>query len=308
MNVRQNGIYYTSLFNPFKSRVFKQWIGKYKLANETVLEPFAGANSIIEMLREIGLAKKFESFDLYPNSRDVKKRDTIKKYPKGYSLCITNPPWLYKSSAKRRGLAFPETKYDDLYKLCLSLSLKHNQYVGALIPASFVQSGLFHDRLERVMFLNKPLFCDTDNPVCLTLFGPSTTNDIRVYDDSDYIGLYSELKKKLPPKSNKKVAFNSPDGSLGFIAIDNNTEASIRFCNGADLEKYNIRYSSRSITRISGEDSSKSSIKRLNELVNTVRKETHDIFLTPFKGLRKDHKYRRRMEYKLAKDIINHGG
>ena len=35
-----------------------------------------------------------------------------------------------------------------------------------------------------------------------------------------------------------------------------------------------------------------------------IRASTYDVFLTAFKGLRKDGKYRRRMEYRLARDII----
>jgi len=254
MNARQNGIYYTTLFNPFQNKIFETWIRRHNLAQETVLEPFAGANSIINMLQDIGMAKKYASFDLYPHHHNVQKRDTIRNYPQGYTLCITNPPWLYKSSAKRRRLAFPRTNFDDMYKLCLSLSLAHNQYIGALIPASFMQADVFHDRLESVIFLNKPLFIDTENPVCLALFGNVTTSDIQIYDDDVYLGSYTELRQYLPQKGNNDATFNVPNGSLGFVAIDNNIEASIKFCQGRELEGYTIGYSSRSITRISGVD------------------------------------------------------
>jgi len=40
-------------------------------------------------------------------------------------------------------------------------------------------------------------------------------------------------------------------------------------------------------------------------MLSEFRKETHDIFLTPFKGLRKDLKYRRRLDYALARNIVN---
>jgi len=308
MNKRQNGIYYTSLFNPFKYRPFLSWIDAHNLKEEPFLEPFAGKNSIVDMLQDVGLAHNYQSYDIYPQSSKVDKRDTITQYPKGYRICITNPPWLYKSSAHRRGLSFPTTHYDDLYKLCLSIILANNEYAGVLVPASFVRSELFQKRLEKVVFLNKPLFADTENPVCLALFSNGPTSDIEIYDDDVFIGTYAQFKQYLPPKSEQKESiFNDPNGTLGFIAIDNNIEPSIKFCEGKELEKYAIGHSSRSITRIGGVETTPELIKRLNGYIKELREKTNDIFLTAFKGLRKDGKYRRRMEYKLARDIVHYG-
>ena len=41
-------------------------------------------------------------------------------------------------------------------------------------------------------------------------------------------------------------------------------------------------------------------------MLNDFRRETYDIFLTPFKGLRKDFRYRRRLDYALARNIVNY--
>lgn len=304
---RQFGIYDTALFNPFSYKAFTDWIHKHKLKNETVLEPFAGSNSIIKMLQSVGFADRYQSYDKYPRSRSVQKKDTLAFYPKGFKLCITNPPWLYKPSAVKRGLNFPKTDYDDLYKLSLSLSLKNNEYIGFLIPASFIQSGLFHERLERVIFLNRPLFSDTETPVCLALFGSEAKDKITVYDDEEYIGSYEELKAYLPPAGpGGELKFNEQDGALGLIAIDNHKAPSIRFCEGRELEDYPIKNSSRAITRITGASADKKLLKKLNHYITEFRHGTRDIFLTPFKGLRKDNKYRRRMDYALARNIINH--
>jgi len=46
-------------------------------------------------------------------------------------------------------------------------------------------------------------------------------------------------------------------------------------------------------------------IKKLNKKISTFRESTNDIFLTPFKGIRKDGRYRRRMDFALARDFIN---
>ena len=81
----------------------------------SILEPFAGANLLISSLKDMGLCHRADSFDIAPAHTDVKLRDTLTDFPTGYEVCITNPPWLAKNSATRRGLAFPETPYDDLY-------------------------------------------------------------------------------------------------------------------------------------------------------------------------------------------------
>ena len=102
------------------------------------------------------------------------------------------------------------------------------------------------------------------------------------------------------------ATFNVQDGELGLIGIDNTREASIKFCKGEELRNYHIKYSSRSITRISIEGVSIDDevIIQLNEFLNNFRKQTHDIFMTAFKGLRDDGMYRRRLDYALAKNII----
>lgn len=176
-----------------------------------------------------------------------------------------------------------------------------------LIPATFLQSGLFIDRLKRIIFLHdKSIFNDTQNPVCLALFGEKS-NDIEIFFDSKYIGKLGDFNRFLPvsKKENRKFIFNDPNGKLGFIALDNTREPSIRFCAGDELEKYNVGFSSRMITRIGGDFKNVSSLsEHLNKKLFEFRNSTKDVFLTPFKGLRKDGMYRSRMDYGLARDFI----
>lgn len=306
-NTRSNGIYYTALHNPFAYTAFIRWAKQHQIQREVILEPFAGANNLIDMLQELGHCKHYRSYDLYPQSLSVQSRDTLSDYPTGYRVCITNPPWLYKSSASRRGLPFPETEFDDLYKHCLSLCLKYSSYVAALIPASFLQSKLFRQRLEKIIFIHKKLFSYTDNPVCLALFQEEMVKDTQIYLDNKLIGMLGKLESYLPNSktaSSRSIQFNAIKGPLGFISIDNNSSPSIRFCHGATLRHHAIKISSRAITRIDGIDVTDSLIDHLNERIDMIRASTYDVFLTAFKGLRKDGKYRRRMEYRLARDII----
>lgn len=303
---RAHGRFYTR-GNPFVFKPFKQWAKRARIPETCILEPFAGANHIIHTLSDIGLCKKFASYDMKPNDKEVKKRNTITHFPKRYDVCITNPPWLARNSATRRGLPYPRTKYDDLYKHCLELCLHNCEHVAALIPASYLQSRLFRERLTCYILLHRTIFCDTENPVCLALFNNEESNNISIYYDNECIGKLNNLESNLPtPKENKQVRFNDPNGNLGFISFDNTEKPTIRFCEVDEINEYEIKVSSRFITRISGDFRNLSTlIKKLNRKIETFREDTKDIFLTPFKGMRNDGYYRRRMDFNLARRFIN---
>lgn len=302
---RKFGQYFTA-YNPFKNDGFLDWAKECNLNKETILEPFAGSNNLITMLQEMGLCSKFKSFDIEPKNRFVIKRDTLKNFPTCFKVCITNPPYLAQNSAKRRNLEFPNIVYDDLYKYSLEKCLENCDYIGAIIPASFFNANLFRERLSHYILLNSKMFNDTEHPVCLALF-KKYSDDIDLYNDNKYLGKLSDLNKKLPQSNlNMDIRFNIPNGNLGLIAIDNTIEPSIKFVNGKEISPDRIKVSSRSITRIMIPTKYKINniIEKLNYNLNRFRQETYDLFLTPFKGLRKDNCYRRRLDYKLAKKLI----
>ena len=306
---RSNGQYYTH-GNPFMLKVFNNWAESINLRNRKVLEPFAGANYIIKALQKNGWAKDFSSYDIDPQSPDVQKNDSLKNFPQNYDVIVTNPPWLAKNSAKRRNLPYPDCEFDDLYKHCLDKSLQNAKYVAALIPASYLRTNLFMNRLHTYISLHdRGMFCDTDNPVALALFKPEDeiSGGAEIYHDDKYIGNLQNLKKYLP-KSDKKIAirFNDPEGQLGFIAFDNTRAPSIRFCLADELKKYDISHSTRMITRINIDyhASINKFVEILNKEIEYFRNSTSDVFLTPFKGLRQDGNYRRRMDFSLARKMI----
>ncbi len=203
---RQSGRFYTE-GNPFVSSPFLNWVEKNGLDSEEVLEPFAGRNNLVRALRQVGLAKTFSSFDIQPTDDEVAYRDTLKDFPAGFKFCVTNPPWLARNSAKRRGLLFPETEFDDLYKHAVDICLKNCEHVAAIIPATFLQSGLFRGRLSTVIFLHdQSMFVDTENPACLALFD-GISKRVEVFNDNDSIGFLDELEIRLPPKSDFDVDF-----------------------------------------------------------------------------------------------------
>ena len=165
-NKREYGQYFT-MTNPFDIDVFYDWMELFIDDNTKLLEPFAGSCNICDMIKDIGYNNNWVCYDIDPvsNNYNVKQRDTIANFPEGFTAAITNPPYLYKSSAKRRGLAFTNDKYDDLYKVSLDVMLNNLDYVAAIIPESFMNSGLFHNRLYAVISLTCRMFSDTECPL-----------------------------------------------------------------------------------------------------------------------------------------------
>lgn len=328
---RENGRYYTA-GNPFDHPAFLAWAERARLRSATVLEPFAGANSLIERLREMGLCSAFASFDAAPASPDVQRRDTLADFPEGYDVCVTNPPWLARNSAAWRGLAFPDTRHDDLYKVALERCLDNCPFVAALVPDSFIRAGLFHDRLFAFVSLTADMFADTGHPVGLALFDDAVGQPDRMrgevvlptaplFDDAVgqpdrmqvwsgdlYVGDLAEMEARCPKPlpGGAGIAFNEPRGNAGLLALDNTIEASIRFCDVRELAGYHVKPSGRAITVIAVDGPVR--IAEWNAALTAFRGETRDALMTAYKGIRKDGMYRRRCDWALARGIIHQVG
>lgn len=318
---RLRGQFFTTT-NPFNVDPFHKWlktIPGYK--QQTFLEPFAGANNIVVMLADLGYGNHWACFDIEPANKDlnasgfeVSQRDTLDDYPEGFTVAITNPPYLAKNSATRRGLPFPETIHDDLYKVALDAMLSNTQYVAAIIPESYITQNLFHDRLQTVISLTCRMFEDTEVPVCLALFVPAETKaqplDFSIYAENRLIGAYSELQACLEIFHGEGLdwRFNDPQGQIGLYAVDSTKGDSIQFVSGDEIDSCLVLSTSRSVTRISSPlDAAdiKRIIKTANELLKVRRKKTKDAFMTSFKGLRRDGRYRRRLDFKQARELLN---
>ena len=196
-----------------------------------------------------------------------------------------------------------------MYKQCLHLALKNCNYVGFLVPASYLKSGLFRDRLTKLIFVNKLLFKETESPVCLALFEKIKTKHVYLYNDNVRIGELTDLEKRYHNFEYNpyfKIKFNSEKGNLGLICIDNTIGASIRFCRVEEIGR-NIKHTDRTITKIEipEVENMDAFIESLNYELNIIRMNTHDVFFSPFKGLRRDGFYRRRIDYFFARKIIS---
>src|SRR6185295_1406089 len=155
--------------------------------------------------------------------------------------------YLAKNSACRKKIDFPTTKHDDLYKLCLETMLKNCDYVGAIIPASFINADLFLDRLHSYTLLSSQMFTDTENPVCLALFSPQKSNFVYLYENDKYVSELHLLKKQMKKilTNNKSqpasITFNNKKGNLGLRAIDGTHFPTIAFIEASQVPKNKIK-------------------------------------------------------------------
>ena len=313
---RVNGQYFTTT-SPFETIAFKKWFNTIpeSIRNTTILEPFAGGNNIPALIKKSAIQNDWKCYDIEPATHNVcpeypiEQQDTIKNFPVGFDITITNPPYLGKNSATRRGLRFPNCNYDDLYKFCLEKILLNSKYVAVIIPETFIISNLFTDRLAAVISLTCKMFNDTDCPVCLALFNPDITDNFEIYKMNTYLGTNISLSKfKVIPFFNHTWTINDPNGEIGIICIDDNNSPTIRFCLGTEIDSNKIKNTSRSFTRVSGLPNNVDImlfINKCNELLNNYRLQTFDVFMAAFKNLRKDNCYRRRLDFATAKQIMS---
>lgn len=320
---KQHGQFYT-VANPFDLPLFQQWLAGIPAAAKATpwLEPFAGSNNLVRLLADVGHTPSWACYDIQPSATNaapqfpIRRRDTLQHCPTGHHLAITNPPYLAKNSATRAGLPFPNSHYDDLYKHALAVLLEHVGYVAAIIPESFLTSGLFHDRLYGVATLTGRMFEDTDCPVCLAMFVPAAdkqgSTDFLYAKGSRSLGSFARLQRRKEAllQTTTEVAwqFNAPGASIGLQAVDNTKGRSIRFVLGRDLDDDQVKSTGRSITKIAGLPrgiAAGAVVAAANALLEQLRDDTADVFLTAFKGLRADGDYRRRLDYSLARWLLN---
>ena len=312
--------------NPFQYSRAQKWFAEIpNLSQAKIIEPFAGSNSIVALVNSSVSAlspKNWESFDIHPEAIEanlvpgitLSKRDTLEDFPAGFDIAITNPPYLAKNSATRKGMLVHFGEYQDTFEVALHEMLSNCNWVAAIIPESFITRKLFKDRLDAVISLNHEMFDDTEFPVCLALFSPNSSSNFEIWRGEEYLGRRKELDKQverlLSARTVIKPRFNDPQGEIGLIAIDNTSGPTIKFVDGPTIASAEIKVTSRSLTRISIDYLSdilvaESIIAEANKILESYRAISSDVFLTAFKGLRADNAYRRRIDWNTAGRILN---
>jgi hypothetical protein len=188
--------------------VFNAWYAL--LPDGPILEPFAGAGHLFNYID-----REWIGYDIEPNRHSIIQRDTIKDFPVGYDVCITNPPYLAKNALSRSKLAVSITN-EDLYLDCLELCLAHCKYVAAIIPSSFLTIRVLKDRLFGIDKIDRKIFSDTDAPALVAYFTPYQCSQIMTAVN----GVALDINHLEPHPGRKIVKFNQPTNNYTLIGID----------------------------------------------------------------------------------------
>ncbi|WXL29150.1 hypothetical protein WG617_00650 [Mycoplasmopsis felifaucium] len=193
--------------------------------------------------------------------------------------------------------------------------LEAQDYVVAIVPESFINSSFKKKHLlSSITVLEENPFLDTENPVCVLCFDniPKDLTDIKIYKNDLLVGTLKEIfNLRINPEHSVKIIFNDPSGWLGLRAVDSTDDETFIYFDYKENFKYDwsnkIKHTSRhfSLININISNGKKDCfIDECNKVLSRLRKESKDILLTPFKGNTKKGIRRRRLDFKLARAII----
>lgn len=282
-------------------------------------DPYAGGGDLLKAAREILGFKNIKGLDI-DSSLEWEINDSLLNIPHvDGAIIITNPPYIAKQSASRKkidlSLYFATSAYDDVYLIALDRMLEAQKNVVAIIPESFINSSYKQkEKVKSITVLEENPFEDTENPVCVVCFDskPKNYDQIKVYKNDKLVNNFQNiLDIRINPSNSIKITFNTLDGWLGLRAVDSaddKTFIKFDFKENFDYNwENNIKVSSRHFSLINidiPKNKRKSFIGKCNELIQKIRRDSSDILLTPFKGNTKKGVRRRRLDFKLARAIM----
>ncbi len=281
-------------------------------------DPFAGAGHLIEISELYGINKTV-GLDI-DETLEWEINDSLKNIPTiDNAIIITNPPYLAKQSATRKKMDlseyFDHSIYDDLYLIALDRMIQAQKYVVAIIPESFINSSYRNKNLlSSITILEENPFEDTDAPVCVACFDgvEKDFKEIKVYKNGSFENDLETIESiRLVPNNHIKATFNNLDGWLGIRAVDSTNDKTVIKFDFKENIKYDwenrIKVSSRHFTLVDikvPENLKKDFVDKCNEILETIRVESSDTILTPFMGNTKNGIRRRRLDFKLARAIM----
>jgi hypothetical protein len=280
-----------------------------------IIDPFAGGGHLLKVFENVF---EVDGYDIdatlsWPINDGLKG---IPSHPD--DLCITNPPYLAKTTAtrfKRSGTfqyfkLFPQ--FDDLYLMGLEQCFKSFPYGVGIIPETYLLHPKKSKRIISATILEENPFDDTDFPVVIVCWGPEEQNDYDIYKNDTLLGTYKSLMSKIP--ANKKfekslVKFNDVNGNLGIMCIDKGVNiGGIKFTTPDQITGA-IKGSSRTATKvlITASVDIDQLIAACNVILSKYRADTFDVFMAPFKGNDQQGLRRRRLDFTTARLIIENG-
>jgi hypothetical protein len=312
------GSYYTT-DEAWLNAPVRAFLSEAFLTNTSALDPFAGDGHLLDLVRrEFGVA----TFGLDIAGDKWARNDSLVSIPNAsQSVIVTNPPYLANHSARRKGVAglvatyFDGSDYDNLYKIALDKCLAAADFVVAVIPETFLLSSFDKSRLALVSVIEGDLFADTEAPAVVACFGPAEIKyDANVYNGDQRLGSLKEIfdLRTGRARSGIQIIFNDPTGRIGLRAVDSHDGIRrIEFIYGDfEYKRERIKESSRLLTYLDVPELSDLQIQELvvraNAHLEMLRAKSSDMILAPFKGNDKKGNRRRRLDYALARQIINY--
>ncbi|MFY9259712.1 MAG: hypothetical protein WAO71_04305 [Gallionella sp.] len=284
-----------------------------------VLDPFAGDGHLLDKCAAV-FNCKINGLDIHHVKWAV--NDSLLAIPAAADqMIVTNPPYLAKYSASRKGVGaavagyFADTDDEDLYQIALRRCLSAARFVVAIIPETFLNSKFPKHALVAVSVLENNPFTDTDVPVCVACFDTQQCDGVtaaRIYKADIFCATLGDIhRQRLPAARDARIQFNVADGQVALRAVDS-TDPAIRiaFVLAADFHyaRDKIKVSSRLLTYIALQNVPPEAlpdlITRANLALETLRTTSHDLILSPFKGNNKAGVRRRRLDYALARGLL----
>lgn len=282
------------------------------------LDPFAGRGDLLAALYEFSIATC--GYDIDPELIQEfgwTHNDSLLNIPAAPdTLVVTNPPYLAKHSAKRRGVADAVWHYyrdhTDLYLEALSECLKAVRFTIAVVPETLIGSGFPLSACRVLTVVQEDLFADTEQHVVVACFDREWSGGPEVFHGPNRVSLLSDLlQHRVHPSGKVPIRFNEVDGQIGLRAVDSQDPAKpIAFVPSEQLNyaDEDIKTSSRLVTRIRVKRLRKDRVPdvcaRANTLLQEARVLSRDAILSPFKGSTKAGARRRRLDYDLARAIL----
>ena len=287
-----------------------------------LLDPFAGDGHLITAVKEntalSAKVVKATGFDIQGTTWPINDSLLAIPNPKR-AVILTNPPYLANHSAKRKGVSSLVSKYFDsstqknLYMIALENALASADYVVAIVPETFLLSTFPKHRLELAVVIQDSLFSDTDAPALVACFTKERCADAHIFTGNQSIGTLRDILALRESTALKHpIVFNDPNGRIGLRAVDGSDGNSpIAFVAALDFgyPSESVVVSSRLMTYLEVPGVSNEKIPELiakaNSLLVSIRKKSGDLVLAPFKGNDRTGKRRRRLDYALARKILN---
>ena len=291
-------------------------------SNGYLLDPFAGDGHLLEAIKADPIlgkhVKQSAGFDIQGDTWPI--NDSLVAIPNPRrAVIVTNPPYLANHSAKRKGVDQLVAKYfaastqKNLYRIALENALASADYVVAIIPETFLLSTFPKHRLELAVVIQDSLFGDTDAPALVACFGKDERDEAHIFTGNLSIGNLKDilaLRESHAPKH--RIVFNDPKGRIGLRAVDGSDgKTPIAFVASRDFEYPNdsVAVSSRLMTYLdvpgAREGDLAEVINQANRILLEIRLSSGDLVLAPFKGNDRNGKRRRRLDYGLARRILN---